>query len=94
MGLWRTTALSRQGLTESQQGYGQIVAAGRSTADQYDAFVTTLGNQLKYLEVDLSDEAIAKLESSNQDLRGEAKELQSRVVGLKSEIKRYITALK
>jgi len=86
--------LSRQSLTESQQAYGQIVTAGRSVADQYDAYTQMLGNQLKYLELDLSDTAIAKLKSSNQDLRGEAKELDSRVGGLKSEMLRYITALK
>lgn len=87
-------ALSRESLTESQQGYGQIVAAGRGVADQYDAFVTTLGNQLNYLEVDMSDTAIEKLKSSNQDLRGEAKELEARVGGFEAEIKSYITALK
>jgi len=87
-------ALSRQSLTESQQKYGQIVTAGRSVADQYDAFVLTLGNQLKYLELDLSDNAMAKLKSSNQDLSGTAKELQGRVTGLEAEIKRYIAALK
>jgi uncharacterized protein YhaN len=86
-------ALSGQNMAESQQAYEQVVAAGRSVADQYDTFVTTLGNQLKYLEVDLSDKAIEKLKSSNQDLRGEAKELQSRVGGLKAEIKRYVTAM-
>jgi hypothetical protein len=87
-------ALSRERLTETQEGYGKIVAAGRASADQYDAFVTTLGDQLKYLEVDSSDEAVSKLKSSNQDLRGEAKELQSRVKGLKAEIKNCIQALK
>ena len=87
-------ALSRQSLTESQQKYGQIVTAGRSVADQYDAFVLTLGNQLKYLELDLSDNAIEKLKSANQDLRGEARELGSRVGGFKAEIKRYIAALR
>jgi chromosome segregation ATPase len=87
-------ALSRQSMTESQQQYGQIITAGRSVADQYDAYVVMLGNQLKYLELDLSDTAIEKLKSTNQDLRGEAKELQSRVAGLKSEIGRYIASLK
>ena len=85
-------ALSRERLTEEQEGYGKIVSAGRASADQYDAFVTTLGNQLKYLDVDSSDEAVSKLKSSNQDLRGEAKELEARVKGLKSEIKDYIKA--
>jgi len=87
-------ALSRQSMTESQEAYGRVVAAGRSAADQYDAFVTTLGNQLKYLELDLSDTAIEKLKSSNQDLRGQAKELQSRVGGLKAEIQSYVAAMK
>jgi len=87
-------ALSRQSMTESQQEYGQIITAGRSVADQYDAYTAMLGNQLKYLELDMSDSAIAKLKSTNQDLRGEAKELESRVGGFKSEIRRYIAALK
>jgi chromosome segregation ATPase len=87
-------ALSRQSLAESQQAYGQVVAAGRSAADQYDAFVTTLGNQLKYLDVDLSDTAIEKLKSSDQDLSGTARELQGRVSGLKSEIQRYASGMK
>jgi hypothetical protein len=86
-------ALSRERLTETQEGYGKIVSAGRASADQYDAFVTTLENQLKYLEVDSSDEAVSKLKSSNQDLRGEAKELKGRIKGFETEIKDYIKAL-
>jgi len=87
-------SLSRQSLTASQESYGRIVAAGRDVADQYDAFAGTLGSQLQYLELDLSDEAIRKLESSNQDLRGEARELQSRVATLKTSIRAYINGLK
>jgi len=87
-------ALSRQSMTESQEQYGQIIKAGRSVADQYDAYVAMLANQLKYLELDMSDNAIEKLKSTNQDLRGEAKELRSRVNGFKAEITRYIAALK
>jgi chromosome segregation ATPase len=87
-------ALSRQSMTESQEQYGQIIKAGRNTADQYDAYVAMLANQLKYLELDMSDKAIEKLKSTNQDLRGEGKELRSRVDGFKAEINRYIAALK
>jgi len=87
-------ALSRQSMTESQEQYGQIVKAGRDTADQYDAYTAMLGNQLKYLEVDMSDNAIAKLKSTNQDLRGEGNQLRSHVNGFKAEITRYIAALK
>jgi methyl-accepting chemotaxis protein len=87
-------ALSRRSMTDSQEQCGQIIRAGRNSADQYDAYVGMLGNQLKYLELDMSDNAIEKLKSTNQDLRGEAKELESRVGGFKAEIKRYIAALK
>ena len=87
-------ALSRQNMTESQEEYGQIIKAGRSVADQYDAFLAMLGNQLKYLELDMSDNAIEKLKGTNQDLRGEGKELRSRVNGFKAEISGYIAALK
>ena len=86
--------LSRQSMSDAQTAYGQVVATGRKVADQYDAFVTTLTAQLKYLEVDLSDKSLDKLKSSDQDLRGQAKELQSRVGGLKAEIKRYVEAMK
>ncbi len=87
-------SLSRQSMTGSQEQYGQIVKAGRTSADQYDAYAAMLANQLKYLEVDMSDNAIAKLKSTNQDLRGEGKDLRSRVTGFKAEITRYIAALK
>jgi hypothetical protein len=53
-----------------------------------------LGNQLQYLELDMSDGAIEKLKSTNQDLRGEAGELRSRIGGFKGEIQRYVAALK
>jgi chromosome segregation ATPase len=86
--------LSRQSMTESQEQYGQIIRAGRSSADQYDAYVAMLANQLKYLELDMSDSAVEKLKSTNQDLRGEAKELESRVNGFKAEIQSYIAAMK
>jgi uncharacterized protein YhaN len=87
-------ALSRQSMTESQEEYGKIIKAGRTSADQYDAYVAMLANQLKYLELDMSDKAIDKLKSTNQDLRGEGKELRSRINGFKAEISRYIAALK
>jgi len=87
-------ALSRQNMTESQGRYGQIITAGRTSADQYDAYVAMLGNQLQYLELDMSDGAIEKLKSTNQDLRGEARELRSRIGGFKGEIQRYVAALK
>ena len=87
-------ALSRQSMTESQGQYGQIITAGRTSADQYDAYVAMLGNQLQYLELDMSDGAIEKLKSTNQDLRGEARELRSRIGGFKGEIQRYVAALK
>jgi chromosome segregation ATPase len=87
-------ALSRQSMTESQGQYGQIITAGRTSADQYDAYVAMLGNQLQYLELDMSDGAIDKLKSTNQDLRGEARELRSRIGGFKGEIQRYVAALK
>ena len=87
-------ALSRQSMTESQEQYGQIITAGRTSADQYDAYVAMLGNQLQYLELDMSDGAIEKLKSTNQDLRGEARELRSRIGGFKGEIQRYVAALK
>ena len=87
-------ALSRQSMTESQEQYGQIIKAGRTAADQYDGYVAMLASQLKYLELDMSDNAIEKLKSSNQDLRAEAKELEARIDGFKAEINRYIAALK
>jgi methyl-accepting chemotaxis protein len=87
-------ALSRQSMTESQEQYGQIIRAGRTSADQYDAYVGMLGNQLKYLELDMSDGAIDKLKSTNQDLRAEAQQLEARIGGFKGEIQRYIAALK
>ncbi len=87
-------ALSRQSMTESQERYGQIIGAGRSAADQYDAYVAMLANQLQYLELDMSNGAIEKLKSTNQDLRGEAKQLEARIGGFKSEIQRYVAALK
>lgn len=86
--------LSRQSLSGSQENYGRIVGAGRDVAGQYDAFVGALASQLQYLALDLSDEAIRKLESSDQDLRGEARQLQSRVSTLRASIRSYIAALK
>jgi hypothetical protein len=87
-------ALSRQNMTESQEQYGEVIRAGRTSADQYDAYVAMLGNQLQYLELDMSDGAIEKLKSTNQDLRGEAQQLEARSDGFKGEIQRHIAALK
>jgi hypothetical protein len=87
-------SLSRKRMTDSQQSYERIVEAGGNAATQYEAFVSTLTNQLKYLELDLSREAVAKLKSSKQDLRGEANELRARVDALKADIRRYTASLK
>lgn len=87
-------ALSRQNMTESQEQYGQLIRAGRTSADQYDAYVGMLANQLKYLELDMSDGAIEKLKSTDQDLRGDAQQLEARIDGFKGEIQRYVAALK
>lgn len=87
------SAISRDRLVQTQNGYGEIVTAGRLAADEYDAFVKALSNQLRYFELDMSDESVKKLKSGERNLKGKVTVLQTRIRDLSGTIERYVRAL-
>ena len=86
-------SISRQRLSQTQNGYGEIVSAGRLAADEYDVFVKALRDQLRYFELDMSDESVKKLKSVDRNLKGKVSALQARVRDLSATIERYVKAL-
>jgi len=87
------SSISRQRLSETQNGYGEIVTAGRVAADEYDVFVKALRNQLRYFELDMSDESVKKLKSVDRSLKGKVSVLQARIRDLSGTIERYVKSL-
>ena len=87
-------AMSQKNLDSSRSRYGQIVGSGRLAASQYDAFLRGMKDSLAYLELDLSDEAIAQLEPKSHELAVEASKLKSSVEIIVRKIEGYIDALR
>jgi len=71
----------------------KLRSLSRQSLTRYDVYIQTLG-PARVAGAGNERRRRRGAEVFDQDLRGEAKELQSRVGGLKSEIKRYIAALK
>jgi uncharacterized coiled-coil DUF342 family protein len=86
-------SISSTRLSETENGFAEIVAAGRAVDEQYETFVGTLGNHLDYLKLDMSDEALRQLKSSEPDLKEKANGLHSRIRDLMGTIERYGKAL-
>jgi len=86
--------LSHTNMTESRDRYGEIIEAGLKAGGLYDSFLTDLKNQCAYLELDMSDPAMAKLKPSQDETKGKAKALFQSVDELTKVTKGYVSSMK
>ncbi len=85
--------LSQERFNASRSQYAQIIGTGRLAATHYEDFVKGMQGELSYLELDLSDEAIAQLGPKTQETAVKATELRSSVNTLTSRLEGYISQL-
>jgi hypothetical protein len=86
--------MSREALNDSQNRYGEITEHGFAAADRYDRFVADVEGQLQYLQIDLSDESIAKLEDHASTTKASALELMGAIGDLKRTMREYVQSMK
>jgi uncharacterized coiled-coil DUF342 family protein len=86
-------SISSDRLSETETGFAEVVAAEKLVAEQYEVFVEALRNHLNYLKLDMSDDAVRQLKSSDTDFREKASGLHSRIRDLMGTIERYAKAL-
>jgi hypothetical protein len=87
-------AMSREALNGSQTRYGEITQHGFTAADRYDRFVADVENQLQYLQIDMSDESMAKLEDHASVTKASASELFTAIGDLKKTMRGYVQSMK
>ena len=86
--------LSHANMTESRDRYGQVIESGLKAGGLYDSFLTDLKNQCSYLELDMSDPAMAKLKPNQAETKAKAKALFQSVDELTKVTKGYISSMK
>jgi hypothetical protein len=79
-------AASQERLNETRDGYNEIVKAGQNAGD--------LSRQFGYLELDMSDAAMAGLADKAQETNARADQLFASIHELTKTIKLYINSLK
>ena len=86
--------LSHTNMTESRDRYGQVIESGLRAGSLYESFLTDLKNQVSYLDLDMSDPAMAKLKPSQDETKAKAKALFQSVDELTKVTKGYIATMK
>jgi vacuolar-type H+-ATPase subunit I/STV1 len=87
-------ALSQTNMTENRDNYGRIIDSGLKAANLYGSFVTDLKNQLSYLNLDMSDNAMAKLAPTQAQTATKITELYQAVDELTRTTRGYIASMK
>jgi F0F1-type ATP synthase membrane subunit b/b' len=86
--------LSNEAMTESRDRYGKIIESGLQAGSLFESFLTDLENQGRYLEIDMSDAGMAKLETSRDETGAKAQALFRTVDELVKATNGYISSLK
>lgn len=87
-------ALSKGRFDSTRSQYAQIIGAGNLAATHYDEFLTGLKNELAYLDLDLSDEAIAQLRPKTRETEQRATELDRSIDELTRKIDDYMASMR
>jgi hypothetical protein len=85
---------SHENMIENRDRYGQVIESALRAGGLYDSFLTDLKNQISYLELDMSDTAMEKLEPSRSETKIKAKSLFQSVDQLMKTTKGYIQSMK
>lgn len=86
--------MSQSNLTESRNEYGEIIESGMKAGALYESFLTDLSNQGSYFELDISDNAMAKLKTNQNETKAKAKALNQSIDQLVKVTKSYVSSMK
>jgi len=86
--------MSQTRLDSSRSEYARIVGTGNLAASQYEEFLSGMKNELAFLDLDLSDDAIAQLLPKTRETQQHATALQSSMADLTRKIDGYVDALR
>ena len=86
--------MSRERYESSRNRYAQIIGTGNLAANQYEEFVAGMKNELAYLDLDLSDEAIVQLGPKTRETAERAASLRISIDDLTHKIEGYMAALR
>ena len=87
-------ALSQANMTESRDEYYKTIDTGLKAAEMYGALATDLKNQVSYLNLDMSDNAMSKLMPSQAKTSVRVTELYQAVDEMVRATKGYIGTMK
>lgn len=86
--------MSRSNMNESRTRYGEIIESGVKARSLYDSFLADLHNQCSYFELDMSDDAMAKLKPNKDETKAKARALFQSIDELTKTTKNYISSMK
>ena len=87
-------AAAKENLDKTRSRFGEITTAANRAGEHYNKFLTDLKNQINYLGLDMSDDAMSKLKTSGQTTNADAKALFKSIDDLADATKSYIKSLK
>ena len=87
----RTAA--QENLDKTRSRYGEITTAHSKFGEHYNKFLTDLKNQISYLNLDMSDDAMSRLKTNQQTTNADAKALFKSIDDLANATKDYIKSL-
>ena len=86
--------MSQSNLEQAQARYAEVLDSGQRAAEKYQDFVTGLRNQIRYFELDMSRDAVDKLEPAEKKTAAEASELFNSIEELTQVTRNYIKSMK
>ena len=87
-------AAAQENLDKTRSRYGEITTAHSKFGEHYNKFLTDLKNQISYLNLDMSDDAMSRLKTNQQTTNADAKALFKSIDDLANATKDYIKSLK
>ena len=87
-------AAAQDNLDKTRSRYGEITTADSKFGEHYNKFLTDLKNQISYLNLDMSDDAVSKLKTNQKTTNANAKALFKSIDDLADATKDYIKSLK
>ena len=85
---------AQENLDRTRARFNEITEAGSNAGDVYNKFLTDLKNQISYLALDMSDDAMSKLKTNQQTTNADAKALFQSIDELTDATQNYINSLK
>ncbi len=87
-------AAAQENLDKTQSRFSEITSAGSRSGEHYTKFLTDLKNQISYLDVDMSDDAVSKLKTNAKTTNADAMALFESIDDLTDATEDYIKSLK